>query len=90
MRQTPGALPDDGLLDITIIPELPLMKIAKEVPKLFNGRFLAVRELVTARSKSILVLPEGDVAPVEVDGEVIGEAPVRFDILDHQLNILIP
>lgn len=90
MRQTPGALPDDGLLDITIIPDLPLMKIAKEAPKLFNGRILAVRELVTARSKSILVLPEGDVAPVEVDGEVIGEAPVRFDILDHQLNILIP
>lgn len=90
MRQTPGAVPDDGFLDMTIIPDLPLMKIAKEAPKLFNGRFLSVRELVTARSKSILILPDGPVAPVEVDGEVIGPAPVRFEVLDHQLNILIP
>lgn len=90
MRQTPGAVPDDGLLDMTIIPDLPLLKIAKEASKLFDGRFLTVPELVTARSKSILVLPEDDNALVEVDGEVIGAAPVRFDILEHQLNILIP
>lgn len=90
MRQTPGAVPDDGLLDMTIIPDLPLLKIAKEASKLFDGRFLTVPELVTARSKSILVLPNDDNALVEVDGEVIGAAPVRFDILEHQLNILIP
>lgn len=90
MRQTPDAVPDDGLLDMTIIPDLPLMKIAREVSKLFDGRFLTVPELVTARSKSILVLPEDNNALVEVDGEVIGAAPVRFDILEHQLNILIP
>jgi YegS/Rv2252/BmrU family lipid kinase len=90
MRQTPGAVADDGLLDMTIIPDLPLMKIAREVSKLFDGRFLTVPELVTARSKSILVLPEDDNALIEVDGEVIGPAPVRFDILERQLNILIP
>ena len=90
MRQTPGALTDDGLLDMTIIPDLPFLKIAKEAPKLFNGRLLTVPELVTARSKSILILPESDMDLVEVDGEVVGLAPVRFDVLDHQLNILIP
>lgn len=90
MRQTPGAVADDGLLDMTIIPDLPLMKIAREVSKLFDGRFLTVPELVTARSKSILVLPADDNALIEVDGEVIGPAPVRFDILERQLNILIP
>ena len=90
MRQTPGALPDDGLLDITIIPDLPLLKIAKEAPKLFNGRLMTVKELVTERSKSILVLPQEGTGLVEVDGEVVGTAPVRFDVLDAQLNILIP
>ena len=90
MRQTPGAVPDDGLLDMTIIPDLPLMKIAKEAPKLFDGRFLSVPELVTSKSKSILVLPQGDMAPVEVDGEVIGPVPVRFEVLEQQLNIVIP
>lgn len=90
MRQTPGAVPDDGLLDVTIIPDLPLLKIAKEVPKLFNGEFLSVRELVTCRGKSVLIVPQGEKVPVEVDGEVVGNAPVRFDVLDEQLNILVP
>ena len=87
MRQTPGAVVDDGLLDMTIIPELPLMKIAKEAPKLFTGKFNTVKELVCARSRSILVLTD---EPVEVDGEVVGVAPVRFDVLEGQLNILCP
>lgn len=87
MRQTPGAEVDDGLLDMTIIPDLPMMKIAKEAPKLFTGKFNTVKELVCARSRSILVLTD---EPVEVDGEVVGVAPVRFDVLDGQLNILCP
>ena len=87
MRQTPDAEIDDGLLDMTIIPDLPIMKIAKEAPKLFNGKFLTVKELVSARFRSVLVMADD---PVEVDGEVVGAAPVRFDVLDGQLNILCP
>ncbi len=94
MRQTPEAVIDDGLLDMTIIPDLPLLKIAREAPKLFSDKFWTVRELSTSRSRSILVVPyDTDGRPVvgekvEVDGEVIGRAPVKFEILPNQLNIL--
>ncbi len=96
MRQTPEAVMDDGLLDMTIIPDLPLMKIAKEAPKLFSDKFWTVRELVTSRSRVITVIPYDPAQPagavigdkVEVDGEVIGRAPVKFEILPSQLNIL--
>lgn len=96
MRQTPEAVMDDGLLDMTIIPELPMSVIAKEVPKLFTGTFHTVRQLILSKSRSIVVVPydeqlpctavSGD--PVEVDGEVVGNAPVKFEILPAQLNIL--
>ncbi len=112
MRQTPEAVMDDGLLDLTIIPDLPLLKIAKEAPKLFSDKFWTVPELVTARARTITVVPHetSSVSPqgaahhsgapasalsrpvvgdlVEVDGEVIGRAPVKFEILPDQLNIL--
>ncbi len=96
MRQTPEAVMDDGLLDMTIIPELPLMKIAVEAPKLFTDKFWTVPELVTSRSRSITVLPFDPSQParpvfgepVEVDGEVVGNSPVKFEILPSQLNIL--
>ena len=90
MRQTPAAVLDDGLLDITIIPDLPLGRIAREVPRLFTGTFLEVPELVVAKAKTVIVWPhEGSSAePVEVDGEVIGRAPTRMDVLEDQLNII--
>ena len=91
MRQTPDAVLDDGLLDLTIIPDLPLMRIAREAPRLFTGSFLKVPELVVARGRSISVMPlDGSSAePAEVDGEVIGKIPVRFDVLDSRINIVV-
>lgn len=90
MRQTPAAVMDDGMLDMTLIPELPLGKIAREAPRLFTGTFLEVPELISKRGRSIEVLPygEGGHEPVEVDGEVIGKAPVRFDVLETQIHVV--
>lgn len=92
MRQTPAALMDDGLLDLTVIPDLPLKRILPAAPRLFTGSFLKVPELISERGKVITVIPcnAGASEPVEVDGENIGVAPVRFEVLDSQLNIAVP
>lgn len=92
MQQTPTAVLGDRLLDVTLIPELPMLKIAKEAPKLFTGRFHTVKELVQAKCRTVAVYPCGNTQdePVEVDGEVVGLAPVRLEVLDDQLNIIIP
>ena len=92
MRQTPDAVIDDGLLDITVIPDIPIWTIAKEAPKLFTGTFNTVEVLTLAKCQEVLVLPEGeaDAEPVEVDGEVVGRAPVRMEILDQQINVIRP
>ena len=91
MRQTPLAELGDGLMDITVIPDIPIWTIAKEVPKLFTGTFHEVDVLTLARGKDMLLVPygEADAEPVEVDGEVVGRAPVRFEVLDSQVNILM-
>lgn len=92
MRQTPDALMDDGLLDVTVIPDIPIWTIAKEVPKLFTGKFNTVEVLTLAKCREVFVLPEGeaDSEPVEVDGEVVGRAPVKMEILDQQINVIKP
>ena len=92
MRQTPLAELGDGLLDITVIPDISIWTIAKEVPRLFTGTFHKVDVLTMAKCREVLVLPEGDAdaEPVEVDGEVVGRAPVRMTVLDEQIRIVMP
>ena len=91
MRQTPLAVLDDGLLDITVIPDIPVWTIAKEVPKLFTGTFHKVDVLTMTKCREVLVLPhsEADSEPVEVDGEVIGRAPVRMQVMDDKVNVIM-
>ena len=91
MRQTPEAVIDDGLLDVTVIPELPMYRIIPEAPRLFTDTFLKVPELTAAKAKVITVIPGSPACaePVEVDGEVVGKAPVRFEVLDSQINVIV-
>ena len=88
MRQTSDAALDDGLLDVTVIPDIPVGVIATKAHKLFTGSFTKVRELSVGRGRSVEIIPETVRPYVEVDGEVVGHAPVRFDVLPSQINVL--
>jgi YegS/Rv2252/BmrU family lipid kinase len=90
MRQTPLAVMDDGLLDVTIIPDISMWTIARKAPRLFTGTFHKVDVLTQARCREVVVLPFGhaDAEPAEVDGEVIGRVPVRLTVLPDQINII--
>ena len=91
MRQTPAAVLDDGLVDVTVIPELPMKRIIREVWRLFDGTFHRVPELVIGQYKDVVVSPCGcGMEPVEVDGEVVGRGKSRFQVLDSQINIVLP
>ena len=90
MRQTPLAVMDDGLLEVVVIPDISMWTIARKVPRLFTGTFHKVDVLTQTRCREVLVIPYGqaDAEPVEVDGEIVGRAPVRMTVLSDQLNII--
>lgn len=88
MRQTADAVLDDGLLDVTLIPDLPVTVIARKAPKLFTGTFTKVKEVFVCRCRKVEVLPESVCPYTEVDGEVIGQAPVSLEVLPDQVNVL--
>ena len=91
MRQTPLAELGDGLLDVTVIPDIPLWIIAKEIPKLFTGTFHKVSILTQAKCREVTIIPEcqADAEPVEVDGEVIGRGTARMEVLPDQIHVIM-
>jgi len=87
MKQAPGALPDDGLFDLTLIKPIGKFKIIRNIIKLFDGSFTNLPEVSTFRSSKIIIHSDPPMF-MEADGESLGHTPFVFNILPQSLNVV--
>ena len=88
-RQTPYAVMDDGLLDVTVIPVLPLHVIMTQAYRLLDGTFPGIKGIVSCKASSVSVTSlDNDGEIIEVDGEIVGTLPARLEILPGRLHVL--
>ncbi|MGA1976272.1 MAG: diacylglycerol kinase family protein [Bacteroidales bacterium] len=87
MRQTPDALPDDGLLDITVIREMGRIEIIKNLKILFDGTILSHPKVDGYRSNNLKVTSES-ILFAEADGESLGHTPVEFSIIPGGISVV--
>ena len=87
MRQTPEALPDDGLLDVTVIREIGKIEIIRNLKMLYDGSILSHPKVDGYRCKNITVNSES-IMFAEADGELLGQTPVEFSIIPLCINII--
>ena len=87
MKQAPGALPDDGLFDLTLIKPIGKFKIMRNIIKLFDGSFTKLPEVTTYRSSKIIIHSDPPMF-LEADGESLGHTPFVFNILQQSLNVV--
>ena len=76
---TPMAEFDDGLLDLAVIGDLGKLELLKEVPGVYKGKHIDHPKFLHRRARSIRIETAAP-ARVQVDGELIGSAPVTFTI----------
>jgi len=91
LMQVPDAIPDDGLLDITVIKGISKFTIVKNVAKLYDGSFIKLKFVEQFRGGSCTIVskPEG-VVLLEADGESLGHSPLQFTVIPKALNVIIP
>jgi YegS/Rv2252/BmrU family lipid kinase len=87
MRQTPDALPDDGLLDITVIKEMGRIEIIKNLKLLYDGTILSHPKIDGYRTNNLRVESEYPLN-LEADGESLGHTPVEFSIIPSAINVV--
>ena len=88
-RQTPEAVMDDGLLDVTVIPPIPVSDMPRAALRLVDGSFLTQKQVLSAKARKVEVLPLDDCCEImETDGEIIGTVPVCLEVLPSKLNVL--
>jgi YegS/Rv2252/BmrU family lipid kinase len=87
MIQVPFAIPDDGLLDVTIIKKAPKWMVIKYARKLFDGSLVNLPFVLTFRGKSIRIRSTGKIY-LETDGESLGHSPLSFEIIPQCIRIV--
>jgi diacylglycerol kinase family enzyme len=87
MRQTPNALPDDGLLDVTVINGMGKFEIVRNLKILYDGTILSHPKIVGYKCKNIKVSSDS-IMYIEADGESLGHTPAEFTIIPSGINIV--
>jgi diacylglycerol kinase (ATP) len=82
----PGALLDDGLLDVTLLRRLPRRRLLRLFPTIYTGRHVDFEEVGTYRASHVRInAPAGMMlAP---DGEFRGTTPVDIHCLHKDLEL---
>ncbi len=87
MKQTPNAVHDDGLFDITIIKRMRKGEIIRSLRRLYDGTILDHPKIEGHTGRHIIVKSRPPIH-LEADGETLGYSPIEFSIIPSAVNVV--
>lgn len=81
----PNASVIDGLLDVTIVKEIPKIQGILNMKKIYNGQVLSLKEVEGMKCQR-LTAESNEEVPLEVDGDVVGTLPATFQMFPQKIN----
>ncbi len=85
----PGAMLDDGLLDVCIVKPLSRLRFLANLPRVFRGTHLSHPAVRLFRGRRVAVESDQPV-PVMADGDLWGQTPVTFALRHEALKVVTP
>ncbi|WP_370248396.1 diacylglycerol kinase family protein [Nocardioides sp.] len=98
MKVAPGAVVDDGLLEVILIEASSKLTLIRALPTIYGGEHVHRPEVTVLRGRRIEVHADGARGPVPVggDGESLGHLPARdaapavAEVRPGALTVLLP
>lgn len=87
LKPAPNAQLDDGLFDIVSIGDLGFSEAVSSLGKFRKGTHLGLAKVSFSRGRTV-VASSDETQLVEMEGEVVGRLPARFEILPKAINII--
>ena len=87
MRIAPGAVADDGTLDVCLVKSVSRWEVVMMVPRVFSGGHLTNRAVSMHRVKTLKIETE-EPMPIWADGERVAETPAEISVVPKALNLL--
>lgn len=85
----PEAKVDDGLLDLVLVPERPMSEMMVMAAQMLVGKHLTSDAIVFRRAAKIS-LQSAPGMWFNVDGELIGNDPVTFEVMPRAVQFVVP
>jgi YegS/Rv2252/BmrU family lipid kinase len=90
MRAAPGALLDDGMLEVVLLESVSKVGfLTRILPNVFRGTHVDEPEVRVLKAREILVSADRPFT-MYADGDPIGELPVRVRALQGAVSMLVP
>ncbi len=92
MKIAPGADPRDGLFEIVLLGDASTAEIVLVAPLFYTGWHRWHPRVKMLSGQKLLVEPapgEGRL-PLQMDGEVVGQAPASFEIIPKAIRLKVP
>lgn len=92
MMMMRDAIPDDGLLDVTVIKNVKMTKFLRNITSIYNGSFIdKMEEVSTFRGKNIRItsIPSHKLL-LETEGETLTNSPFDFEVLPKAIKMVVP
>ena len=89
LRVAKGARIDDGLMDVALVKCLGMAEVAGLAPRLLLSGELPGEYLIRRKARNVILRTERP-SLFHADGEIIGSAPVRIEVLPRAMRFLAP
>ena len=88
MRISPGARPNDGLLNISLVDVLGRLQIVRRFPSILSGGYVEDERVdyFTGKRLEIDAVPP---AELQADGDIIGTTPATVELLPGALQLVV-
>ena len=87
MMQAPGAVPDNGLFQVTIIRKIGLFGILRNLAGLYSGKFINDSRVSTHPAQHISISSARNIAG-EADGEILGDNKFEVYMNSQKLTVI--
>ena len=89
MKIAPGAVVDDGCLDVCLVETVPKLTLLYQLTQVFSGKHVNHPAVTMLRARTISVDADPP-QPLLIDGEVCGTTPARISLLPGALPFMVP
>lgn len=89
MMIAPDAEPDDGLFDVVTLGNFTKAKLILNSQKIRSGTHINMEGVDVYRAKKVEIIST-EVTKMEIDGELIGQTPVTFEIIPRAIPVIVP